>query len=94
LPALCASAGILLSLSAVVKSQAIRVASLFFIFRTLKLDEDQKFDLDRSTLIKVARYFARDAVALGTLIGRLSGPMKADEGMWRKIEKLTKKVET
>jgi hypothetical protein len=42
----------------------------------------------------VARYFARDAATLGTLIGRLSGRVKADEGMRREIEKLTKKVET
>jgi len=59
------------------------------------LDEDQRqrFDLDRSTPSEVARYFARDAATLGTLIGRLSGRMKADEGMRREIEKLTNKRE-
>ncbi len=51
-------------------------------------------DLDRSTLSEVARYFARDSATLGTLIGRLSGRMKADEVIRREIEKLTKKVET
>jgi hypothetical protein len=42
----------------------------------------------------VAQYFARDAATLGTLIGRLSGRVKVDEGMRREIEKPTKKVET
>jgi hypothetical protein len=51
-------------------------------------------DPNRSTLNEVARYFARDAATLGTLIGRLSGRMKADEGLRREIEKLTKKVAT
>jgi len=41
----------------------------------------------------VARYFARDAATIGTLIGRLSGRMETDESMRREIEKLTKKVE-
>ncbi len=73
-----------------------RVASLLLIFRRSKLDEDQRrrFDPNRSTPSEVARCFARDAATLGTLISRLSGRVKADEGMRREIEKPTKKVET
>ncbi len=45
------------------------------IFRRLKLDEDQRqrFDHDRSTLSEVARYLARDAATLGTLIASDQG---------------------
>jgi REP element-mobilizing transposase RayT len=42
---------------------------------------------------EVARYFARDAATIGTLIGRLTGRMEEDERMRREIETLTKKVE-
>jgi hypothetical protein len=42
---------------------------------------------------EVARYFARDAATIGTLIGRLSGRMEEDERMRREIETLTRKVE-
>ncbi len=42
---------------------------------------------------EVARYFARDAATIGTLIGRLSGRMEEDERMRQEIENLTKKVE-
>ena len=44
-------------------------------------------------MAEVAIYFARDAATIGTLIGRLSGRMEADERMRREIEALNKKVE-
>ena len=44
-------------------------------------------------LSEVARYFARDAATVGTLIGRLSERMEEDEDMRREIDKLNQKVE-
>ncbi len=41
---------------------------------------------------EVARYFARDAATIGTLIGRLSARLGENQSLRREIEKLTKKV--
>ena len=42
---------------------------------------------------EVARYFARDAATVGTLIGRLAERMADDEKLRREIDRLNKKVE-
>jgi chromosomal replication initiation ATPase DnaA len=44
-------------------------------------------------LEEVARYFARDAATVGSLIGRLTERMADDEKLRREIDKLSKKVE-
>ena len=44
-------------------------------------------------LSEVARYFARDAATVGTLIGRLTERLADDEKLRREINKLNKKVE-
>jgi REP element-mobilizing transposase RayT len=43
-------------------------------------------------LSEVARYFARDAATVGTLIGRLAERIAEDEKLRREIDKLNKKV--
>lgn len=43
---------------------------------------------------EVARYFARDAATIGTLIGRWSARLGENENLRREMEKLAKKVET
>jgi REP element-mobilizing transposase RayT len=44
-------------------------------------------------LSEVARYFARDAATVGTLIGRLAERIAEDEKLRREIDRLNKKVE-
>jgi len=44
-------------------------------------------------LSEVARYFARDAATVGTLIGRLGERLAKDETLRREIDRLNKKVE-
>ena len=43
-------------------------------------------------LSDVAKYFARDAATVGTLVGRLGDRMAKDEGVRREIDRLNKKV--